>query len=375
MVHVQRNFYDAENLRYGMEEDGERTNFVTNGWSVFTELDAEWKPTKRLVRGYGIVASEECGQVVEESITTEPTAFNRYHFYHQNEHGDIEYITGSNGKVSNAYTYNAFGTIANSSELVKNRYTYNGEQYDQISQQYYLRARNYNPLIGRFTQEDVFRGDGLNLYAYCGNNSVMYVDPSGYDQIPVSEMSYSDIKQELRKVYSDFVEKKNSNVSSTGNGLLNNELDYGRYGSIPKPSGDDLTGHHMPSNDYMKKNFNISKKDSWAMNLEQPNTSGRHRRTFTYGLSSDSRGKQLYDALTPRDALAFDMYDARRILIEDGVYNADAKKALKNYINDYTSQEKVGSSRSKRNKSKTSFKDIFSKDSNYNERSSKCNNS
>ena len=178
-THIQRNFYDAENLRYGMEEDGERTNFVTNGWSVFTELDAEWKPTKRLVRGYGIVASEECGQVVEESITTEPTAFNRYHFYHQNEHGDIEYITGSNGKVSNAYTYNAFGTIANSSELVKNRYTYNGEQYDQISQQYYLRARNYNPLIGRFTQEDVFRGDGLNLYAYCRNNPEMYVDPSG----------------------------------------------------------------------------------------------------------------------------------------------------------------------------------------------------
>ena len=180
MVHVQRNFYDAENLRYGMEEDGERTNFVTNGWSVFTELDAEWKPTKRLVRGYGIVASEECGQVVEESITTEPIAFNHYHFYHQNEHEDTEYITGREGKVKNAYTYDAFGNITNTEELVKNRYTYNGEQYDQITQQYYLRARNYNPLIGRFTQEDVYRGDGLNLYAYCGNNPVMYVDPSGY---------------------------------------------------------------------------------------------------------------------------------------------------------------------------------------------------
>ena len=145
---------------------------------MFTELDVECKPTKRLVRGYGIVASEE----IEQSAERESQLFaeiqnqklaERYHFYHQNEHGDSEYITGKDGKVRNAYTYDAFGTITNSSELVKNRYTYNGEQYDQINQQYYLRARNYNPLIGRFTQEDVFRGDGLNLYAYCGNNSVM----------------------------------------------------------------------------------------------------------------------------------------------------------------------------------------------------------
>lgn len=37
-------------------------------------------------------------------------------------------------------------------------------------------------------QEDSYRGDGLNLYAYCHNNSVYYVDPSGYGRktIPVT---------------------------------------------------------------------------------------------------------------------------------------------------------------------------------------------
>lgn len=84
------------------------------------------------------------------------------------------YLKPETTKVQNG------GTITNSSELGKKRYTYNGEQYDQISQQYYLRAIYYNPLAGRFIQEDVYHGDGLNLYTYCGNNPVMYVDPSGY---------------------------------------------------------------------------------------------------------------------------------------------------------------------------------------------------
>lgn len=33
--------------------------------------------------------------------------------------------------------------------------------------------------MGRFLQDDVYRGDGLNLYAYCANNPVVYFDPSG----------------------------------------------------------------------------------------------------------------------------------------------------------------------------------------------------
>ena len=53
--------------------------------------------------------------------------------------------------------------------------------YKKETGQYYLRARYYNPTVGRFTQEDTYRGDGLNLYAYCENNPVLYYDPSGHN--------------------------------------------------------------------------------------------------------------------------------------------------------------------------------------------------
>ncbi len=91
-------------------------------------------------------------------------------------------MTGNGQEIHNSYEYNAFGVVARKNETVPNQLLYTGQQYDQESGQYYLRARFYNPVIGRFLQEDVNRGDGLNLYAYCANNPVVYYDPSGYNK-------------------------------------------------------------------------------------------------------------------------------------------------------------------------------------------------
>lgn len=162
----QENKYDAENLRYQMEENGESTQFLTDGWQILTEVGEKDQEKKRLIRGYGIVASEE----------------REYHTYHTNEHGDVELILGGKGEIENQYQYDAFGRITKAEEFVGNRYTYVGEVYDSLTMQYYLRARYYNPQIARFIQEDEYRGDGLNLYAYCANNPVRYIDPSGYGE-------------------------------------------------------------------------------------------------------------------------------------------------------------------------------------------------
>lgn len=108
------------------------------------------------------------------------------------------FVTGREAVIQNSYQYDAFGAEAEVYEQFPNRIRYTGQQYDELTGQYYLRARYYDPVLGRFMQEDVYQGDGLNLYLYCHNNPVAYYDPSGYDKeydwgiIPSANSGFSE---------------------------------------------------------------------------------------------------------------------------------------------------------------------------------------
>lgn len=164
-VKVQENLYDGENLRAGLVERGKRSTFVFHKGEIVGELDDRDTLVKGYIRGYGAAAINQDGT---------------YYGVHQDEQLSTGWITRADGTVENAYEYDAFGKLLGSHVTITNRLLYAGQQYDQESGQYYLRARYYNPVVGRFMQEDPYRGDGLNLYAYCGNNPVCYYDPSGY---------------------------------------------------------------------------------------------------------------------------------------------------------------------------------------------------
>ena len=92
--------------------------------------------------------------------------------------------------------HDAFGNFTLKEETIENRFAFTGEQYDPVSQLYYLRARFYSPAIARFMQEDTYYGDGLNLYSYCHNNPVMYVDPSGHYAYEYYPNMFDDIDVE-----------------------------------------------------------------------------------------------------------------------------------------------------------------------------------
>nr|WP_302597029.1 RHS repeat-associated core domain-containing protein [uncultured Cellulosilyticum sp.] len=185
------NRYDAEGLRAEIEENQKLTKFIFHKDEILVEADQEDQAISRLIRGYDVVA----GDIADVEGTTGSNELGRY-YYQLDEQFSTSFITNGNGKVENRYIYDAFGNILESQEGVHNRIKYTGQQHDPVTQQYYLRARFYNPILGRFMQEDVYRGDGLNLYAYCRNNPVMYYDPSGYMEItPINDTAEAYINR------------------------------------------------------------------------------------------------------------------------------------------------------------------------------------
>lgn len=161
---VQENRYDAEGLRFELLENGRRTSFVYHNGELLQEEGREEQGTS-----YHLGAGMEAFRRGQELS-----------YYHRDEQLSTVFVTDGHRNVQNSYQYDAFGMSLGTTEKLNNRIRYTGQQYDELTEQYYLRARYYNPVAGRFMQEDVYQGDGLNLYAYCGNNPVVYDDPSGY---------------------------------------------------------------------------------------------------------------------------------------------------------------------------------------------------
>ena len=145
---IQKNCYDAEGLRAEMEENGRLVQFLYNeDREVVAEKDYSGNII-RYIRGLGLISSDS------ENAKT-------YYHYVSDEQGSVSHIIRGEDKeggvseqgreqdrILNQYEYDAFGNTISCKEQVENRFRYQGEQYDPITRQYYLRARYYNPVIG-----------------------------------------------------------------------------------------------------------------------------------------------------------------------------------------------------------------------------------
>ena len=153
--------------------------------------------------------------VYEFTATDDNTYFFGLHLvssddyrYVLNAHGDVVALVSKTGStISKYYEYDAFGNEINPDSSDTNPYRYCGEYYDFESGTIYLRARYYSPMHGRFTQVDSAR-DGLNWYAYCGNNPIMCIDPLGTEYyIIYSKSEGTDFELEALSDKQNLMEK------------------------------------------------------------------------------------------------------------------------------------------------------------------------
>lgn len=119
-----------------------------------------------------------------DRLLSKKEAGGNQYYYLYNGHGDVTQIVDTSGNPVNSYSYDEWGNILSQTEQINNPFKYAGEIHDPETGLYYLRARYYDPSLGRFINKDTNEGDitnplTLNLYTYAYNNPLIYIDPSG----------------------------------------------------------------------------------------------------------------------------------------------------------------------------------------------------
>ena len=98
------------------------------------------------------------------------------YFYLTDAQGSTTALTTISGATANTYTYDAFGTAAQTG-TVANPFTYTGQLSDRTAGLYLFPLRAYDPTAGRFLSEDPMQA--MNPYPYVMNDPTNFVDPTG----------------------------------------------------------------------------------------------------------------------------------------------------------------------------------------------------
>ena len=135
------------------------------------------------------------------------------YYYVKDFQGDIVKIINQAGNTVITYAYDAWGNIrsitGDTNIRSLNPFRYRSYVYDEESGLYYLQSRYYDPFTGRFLNADVYCDTGTgsplstNMFAYCENNGINYVDFDGYKITATIKKSSSSYNIKVKLPWSD----------------------------------------------------------------------------------------------------------------------------------------------------------------------------
>lgn len=174
-VNIVTYVYNAQGLRTSKIVNGDTTSYLYDGTKVI-QMVKNVGESKYVIDFVYDANGALLGLNTEEG----------QYFYRRDITGKITGILDSNGNYVVRYRYDAWGNLLYgipSTQCIAAKYNpfvYKGYMYEEETGWYYLQTRYYMPSLCRFLSPDSIENvdfeaiGGLNLYAFCSNNHVMY---------------------------------------------------------------------------------------------------------------------------------------------------------------------------------------------------------
>jgi RHS repeat-associated protein len=174
--------YDGSGARKS-KTNGSGTATYVNDTRGLTQVLQETLGTNTITQVPGILQ--------HDALQAEPFAY--FHGDHQNN----RVLTGTAATVTKRWEFDPFGGIRSETGSGSSDFQFAGEQKDADTGLINLRARYYDPVVGRLISRDVLSGvagfpQTFNRYAYASNNPLRFIDPSGYEDCESIDGSLND---------------------------------------------------------------------------------------------------------------------------------------------------------------------------------------
>jgi RHS repeat-associated protein len=192
-------------VQFTYDGDGVRLSKTVNGMATDYVQDIAAPLPVVLVE---TTAGQTSQYVYGNDLLTQVDPTGNPSFYHSDGLGSTRALSNLAGQRTDAYGYDVFGLVRLHTGGASQPFTFTGEQVDDELGMVYLRARYYDPQVGRFASRDTHpplarETQSINRYVYVQNNPAHLTDPSGNAWYDFLDAEKNGLNQFIRDMWNN----------------------------------------------------------------------------------------------------------------------------------------------------------------------------